>query len=68
MNTSEDKWYTWRWDHVEASDLPTTWTQVDRWRRGSLLTVYRFRTADGATQWWFYLPFNLGIGFASPGR
>jgi hypothetical protein len=66
MNTREDRWWTWRWDHVETRNIPTTWTRVDRWRRGSLLTVYRLETEDGATQWWFYLRFNVALGLALP--
>jgi hypothetical protein len=39
--------------------------RITRWRRGSLLTVYRFET-QGSTQYWFYLPFNIGFGFSVP--
>ena len=60
----KDRWWTWRWDRVETTELKTTWKRVVRWRRGSLLTVYLFETGDGARQVWLYGPFNLAVGFS----
>jgi hypothetical protein len=68
---SREKWYKWHWDKSDAqsSDVRTLETQykrIIRWRRGSFLTVYRQESTHGDIQWWFYLPFNLAIGFGYP--
>ena len=38
---------------------------ITRWRRGSLLTVYRMKSEE-ATHWWFYGPFNFAVAFSIP--
>ena len=39
--------------------------RITRWRRGSFLTIYKMETNHN-TQWWFYGPFNLAVGFSYP--
>ena len=73
MKTKEEKWWTWHWDKsdvlaVEGSLAPTLalpYERITRWRRGSLLTIYRME-AKGNLQWWFYGPFNICFGFGYP--
>jgi hypothetical protein len=60
--TSSEKPWTWRWDKMTTGAVDLPLTSITRWRRGSFLTVYRFRTERG-TMWWFYGPWNLAIGF-----
>lgn len=66
---SEEKprepWWVWHWDYQHVPGAPLPYTSIKRWRRGSLLTVYRMESS-GDVQWWFYGPFNLGIGFSHP--
>jgi len=61
-DTSREPWWTWHWDRTVVENSALLYTNVTRWRRGSLLTVYRMRTVSGV-QWWIYLPFNFCIGF-----
>ena len=42
-------------------DMP--YVSMKRWRRGSLLTVYRWESVS-SVKWWIYGPFNLAVGFA----
>lgn len=59
-----EAWWVWHWDRVSVKNAEITMS-ITRWRRGSLLTVYRMeQTSD--VQYWFYFPFNLGIGFSVP--
>src|SRR5512135_855600 len=60
-----DRWWTWRWDTTSIQNAMVPHIRITRWRRGSFLTVYKMET-PGSTQWWVYLPFNIGIGFSSP--
>ena len=41
----------------------TPYAHITRWRRGSLLTIYRMAFTSGGIQWWFYGPWNFCIGF-----
>lgn len=61
---SAEPWWTWRWDRDEVADVSLEFTRITRWRRGSLLTIYRHENQEGTVAWWFYLPFNYAIGFA----
>ncbi len=58
-----EPWWTWHWDTKELKDIQLPMKTIKRWRRGSLLTVYRFETEQGDIEYWFYGPFNLAIGF-----
>jgi hypothetical protein len=66
---SAEKWWTWRWDRHELPGtklaLVATELHLTRWRRGSLLTVYRLQ-GEHETTWGFYGPFNLALGFGYP--
>jgi hypothetical protein len=59
-----EPWWVWRWDKTMAENMPVPYASVTRWRRGSVLTVYRYVTKTGGVQWWFYGPFNFALGFA----
>lgn len=68
----KEKWWTWHWDKSDAVELnpaqPTLtlpYKRITRWRRGSLLTIYRMQS-DGSLQWWLYGPFNICFGFGYP--
>jgi hypothetical protein len=61
---TREPWWVWHWDKHSKVNVDLPYESIIRWRRGSLLTIYRYRTADGGITWWFYLPFNLAIGFA----
>ncbi len=63
LNKPREPWWTWHWDKSHAENIEIPYESITRWRRGSLLTVYRFVTASGV-QLWFYGPFNLALGFA----
>jgi hypothetical protein len=60
-----EPWWTWRWDTLEVRGATIPYARIKRWRRGSLLTVYRKESA-GDVAWWVYLPFNIGFGFSHP--
>jgi hypothetical protein len=67
-----DRWWTWRWDTVDVPGEAIHGVlhkvrvqQLTRWRRGSLLTVYRIRS-EGQTFWLLCGPFNFSIGFGVP--
>ena len=60
-----EPWWIWHWDRVEAHPTALIYSRIVRWRRGSLLTVYRYET-QYEIQWWLYGPFNLAVGFSIP--
>lgn len=62
-------WWAWHWDRKMIGPLSIAMprTTITRWRRGSLLTVYRHEN-HLRVEWWFYGPFNLAIGFSWPKR
>lgn len=62
-----EAWWVWRWDRTDAKGVEIPFTSITRWRRGSFLTVYRMET-PGDVKYWFYLPFNVGVGFSIPVR
>lgn len=57
------RWWDWHWDTATIGECEVPYLSLKRWRRGSLLTVYRWESRTGV-KWWFYGPFNLAIGFA----
>jgi hypothetical protein len=57
-------WWVWEWDHQSVKDCRLDFTSVSRWRRG-WVTLYKL-TTEGDSQWWVYLPFNIGFGFSFP--
>jgi hypothetical protein len=59
---TREPWWTWHWDKKHVDNATIT-LDITRWRRGSLLTIYRFKTEHGGVEWWLYGPFNLAIGF-----
>lgn len=62
-----EPWWVWRWDAYEAKDAKVPYVSIKRWRRGSLLTIYR-KESVGDVAWWIYLPFNIGLGLSRPVR
>jgi hypothetical protein len=58
-----EPWWIWHWDYREMGQFDMPYMSMRRWRRGSLLTIYRWESAS-SVKWWFYGPFNLAIGFA----
>jgi hypothetical protein len=61
--SGREPWWVWHWDKADAKFPPAvSFRRITRWRRGSLLTVYRF-VQETQEQWWFYGPFDLAIGF-----
>jgi hypothetical protein len=62
---ARDPWWTWRWDRADAENCTLPFERITRWRRGSLLTVYRHESPHH-TEWWLYGPFNLAVGFSIP--
>jgi len=60
-----EAWWVWHWDTYDVKDATVHYVRITRWRRGSLLTVYRKET-KGDVNWWIYLPFNIGFGFSYP--
>jgi hypothetical protein len=67
VNAKVERWYTWHWDYCEERDTSMPLVRIQRWRRGSLLTVYLFE-GECDMQWWFYGPWHLAIGFGYPKR
>lgn len=65
MNWDDEQWWRWRWDTFTANDVNLKYKRITRWRRGSLLTVYRIETLS-TVEWAFYIPFNLSIAFSRP--
>jgi hypothetical protein len=65
VGRDREPWWVWHWDVLEVKDAKIPYTRISRWRRGSLLTVYR-KESRGDVAWWFYLPFNIGLGFSHP--
>ena len=62
-----EPWWKWHWDRRIVPVMDMHVKIGVRWRRGSLLTVYRldYDTQDSRwTEWWFYGPFNFAIGFS----
>jgi len=65
-----EPWWIWHWDVSDAKKedetdlvkLQIQFERVTRWRRGSLLTIYRYVMKE-QVQWWFYGPFDLAVGF-----
>lgn len=62
---AKEAWWVWHWDRATVEDTHLHFESITRWRRGSLLTVYRLVSATEIA-WWFAGPFNIEIGFSVP--
>lgn len=62
---TREPWWRWHWDKVDVGAGSLPFLRVTRWRRGSLLTVYRVDFASDV-QWWVLLPFNIGVCASFP--
>lgn len=62
---SREPWWAWHWDKSAVAPFALPMKKITRWRCGSLLTIYR-QEQEGDTLWWFYGPFNIGIGVSIP--
>lgn len=58
-----DPWWVWHWDRTVMVAVDVPYKTIWRWRRGSLLTVYKFVGEDDSVFWYFFGPFNLAIAF-----